>query len=84
MEAIAQVIKGQDIQDGDVVYSLNEEASQEVKDGPGFTKCLVSVTERVFPKKACKRRKMQFPVPDRVTTTKISCKEFVDILEDGI
>eukprot|EP00957_Ditylum_brightwellii_P125259 9548329-Ditylum_brightwellii.AAC.1 len=27
---------------------------------------------------------VQFPVPDRVTTTEISCKEFVDILEDGI
>eukprot|EP00957_Ditylum_brightwellii_P177980 13556679-Ditylum_brightwellii.AAC.1 len=25
-----------------------------------------------------------FPVPDGVTTTKISCKEFVDTLEDGI
>eukprot|EP00957_Ditylum_brightwellii_P097305 7411152-Ditylum_brightwellii.AAC.1 len=47
MDAIAQLIKGQDIQDGDTAYSLvksllkgdalqvfkNEEASQEVKDG---------------------------------------------------
>eukprot|EP00957_Ditylum_brightwellii_P053506 4055133-Ditylum_brightwellii.AAC.1 len=27
---------------------------------------------------------VHFPVPDRVTTTKISCKEFIDVLEDGI
>eukprot|EP00957_Ditylum_brightwellii_P204851 15341083-Ditylum_brightwellii.AAC.2 len=27
---------------------------------------------------------VQFPVPEGVTTTKISCKEFIDILEDGI
>eukprot|EP00957_Ditylum_brightwellii_P033670 2551909-Ditylum_brightwellii.AAC.1 len=27
---------------------------------------------------------VHFPVPDRVTATKISCKEFVDVLEDGI
>eukprot|EP00957_Ditylum_brightwellii_P031588 2395441-Ditylum_brightwellii.AAC.1 len=26
----------------------------------------------------------QLPVPDRVTTTKISCKEFVEVQEDGI
>eukprot|EP00957_Ditylum_brightwellii_P015942 1200477-Ditylum_brightwellii.AAC.1 len=26
---------------------------------------------------------VHFPVPDRVTTTKISCKDFVGILEDG-
>eukprot|EP00957_Ditylum_brightwellii_P064573 4899960-Ditylum_brightwellii.AAC.1 len=25
---------------------------------------------------------VQFPVPDRVTATKISCKEFIDVLED--
>eukprot|EP00957_Ditylum_brightwellii_P097861 7452506-Ditylum_brightwellii.AAC.1 len=65
MEAITQVIKGQDIQDGDVVYSLvksllkgdalqvfqNEEARQEIKDSLAFTKCLAAVTEHVFPKK---------------------------------
>eukprot|EP00957_Ditylum_brightwellii_P003616 274006-Ditylum_brightwellii.AAC.1 len=59
MGAIAQMIKGQDIQDGDAVYSLvksllkgdalqvfkNKEASQEIKDGPAFTKCLAAVTE---------------------------------------
>eukprot|EP00957_Ditylum_brightwellii_P036284 2747777-Ditylum_brightwellii.AAC.1 len=26
----------------------------------------------------------QFPVPDRVTATKISSEEFIDVLEDGI
>eukprot|EP00957_Ditylum_brightwellii_P172259 13114070-Ditylum_brightwellii.AAC.1 len=71
MEAIAQVIKGQDIQDGDVAYSLiksllkggalqvfqNEEESQEVKDTTAFTKCLVAVTKYVFPKKAYKMQK---------------------------
>eukprot|EP00957_Ditylum_brightwellii_P130347 9943172-Ditylum_brightwellii.AAC.1 len=126
MEAITQVIKGQDIQDGDAAYSLvksllkgdasqvfkNEEVNQEVKDGPAFTKCLMAVTEHVFPKKAYKTQKkyiqntrktlrlgshewisrmiklndylVQCLVPDRVTATKISCKEFVDVLEDGI
>eukprot|EP00957_Ditylum_brightwellii_P153501 11683027-Ditylum_brightwellii.AAC.1 len=71
MDAITQVIKGQDIQDGDAVYSLvksllkgdaqqvfkNEEASQDVKDGPNFTKSLDTVTEHVFPKKAYKTQK---------------------------
>eukprot|EP00957_Ditylum_brightwellii_P024067 1815105-Ditylum_brightwellii.AAC.1 len=71
MEAIMQVIKGQDIQDGDALYLLvisllkgdalkvfkNEEASQEVKDSPVFTKCLAAVTKHVFPKKACKTQK---------------------------
>eukprot|EP00957_Ditylum_brightwellii_P075642 5748540-Ditylum_brightwellii.AAC.1 len=126
MEAIMQVIKGQDIQDGDVAYSLvkslikgdalqafqNEEASQEVKDGPTFTKCLAAVTKHVFPKKPYKTQKkytqniskplrlgsckwisrmiklndylVHFPVPAGVTATKISCKEFVDVLEDRI
>eukprot|EP00957_Ditylum_brightwellii_P029705 2245179-Ditylum_brightwellii.AAC.1 len=27
---------------------------------------------------------VQFPVPDGVTATKISCKEFVNVLKDGI
>eukprot|EP00957_Ditylum_brightwellii_P035837 2716498-Ditylum_brightwellii.AAC.1 len=89
MEAIAQVIKSQDIQDGDAVYSLvksllkgdalqvfqNKEKFQEVKDSPVFTKCLAAVTKHTFPKKAYKTQK-------RVIATKISCKEFVDILED--
>eukprot|EP00957_Ditylum_brightwellii_P082665 6285579-Ditylum_brightwellii.AAC.1 len=71
MGAIAQVIKGQDIQDGDAAYLLvksllkgdalqifkNEEASQEIKDNPAFTKCLAAVTEHVFPKKAYKTQK---------------------------
>ena len=35
----------------------NEEASQETKDGPAFTKCLAAVTEHVFPKKAYKTQK---------------------------
>eukprot|EP00957_Ditylum_brightwellii_P150164 11435091-Ditylum_brightwellii.AAC.2 len=68
MEAIAQVIKGNDTQDRDAAYLLvksllkrddlqvfqNEEASQEVKDSLAFTKCLAAVTEHVFPKKAYK------------------------------
>ena len=71
MDAITQVIKRQDIQDGDVAYSLaksllkgdtlqvfkNKEASQDVKDGLIFTKCLAAVTEHVFPKKAYKTQK---------------------------
>eukprot|EP00957_Ditylum_brightwellii_P118190 9014280-Ditylum_brightwellii.AAC.1 len=71
MDAIAQVIKGQDIQDGDTEYSLvksllkgdalqvfkNKEASQEIKDGLAFTKCLAAVTEHIFPKKAYKTQK---------------------------
>eukprot|EP00957_Ditylum_brightwellii_P155181 11813220-Ditylum_brightwellii.AAC.1 len=71
MEAIMEVIKGQDIQDGDMVYSLvksllkgdssqvfkNEEECQEIKDGPAFTKCLMVVTEHVFCKQAYKRQK---------------------------
>eukprot|EP00957_Ditylum_brightwellii_P079757 6064372-Ditylum_brightwellii.AAC.1 len=66
MEAIIQVIKGQDIQGGDVAYSLvksllkrdalqvfkSKEESQEIKDGLAFTKYLVAVTKRIFPKKA--------------------------------
>eukprot|EP00957_Ditylum_brightwellii_P035865 2718337-Ditylum_brightwellii.AAC.1 len=98
MEAITQVIKGQNIQDGDAVHSLaksllkgdalqvfqNKEESQEIKDSTAFTKCLVAVTEHIFPRKHTKRRKMHFPVQDRVTTTKISCKEFIDILKDRI
>eukprot|EP00957_Ditylum_brightwellii_P004510 342781-Ditylum_brightwellii.AAC.1 len=59
MEAIVQVIKGQDIQDGDVAYSLvkslvkgdtlqvfqNKEERQEIKDSLVFTKCLAAVTK---------------------------------------
>eukprot|EP00957_Ditylum_brightwellii_P090244 6873129-Ditylum_brightwellii.AAC.1 len=59
MDAITQVIKGQDIQDRDAAYLLvksllrgdalqvfkNKEASQDVKDGLNFTKCLAAVTE---------------------------------------
>eukprot|EP00957_Ditylum_brightwellii_P069319 5262411-Ditylum_brightwellii.AAC.1 len=71
MDAIAQVIKGQDIQDRDAAYLLvmsllkgdtlqvfkNEDASQEIKDGPAFTKCLAGVTEQVFPKRVYKTQK---------------------------
>eukprot|EP00957_Ditylum_brightwellii_P189725 14442262-Ditylum_brightwellii.AAC.1 len=71
MDAITQVIKGQDIQDGDAAYLLvksllredalqvfnNKEPSQEVKDGPAFTKCLAAVMEHIFPKKAYKTQK---------------------------
>eukprot|EP00957_Ditylum_brightwellii_P167904 12781531-Ditylum_brightwellii.AAC.1 len=71
MDAIMQVIKGQDIQDGDMPYSLvksllkgdalqvfkNAEASQETKDGLTFTKCLAAVIEHMFPKKAYKTQK---------------------------
>eukprot|EP00957_Ditylum_brightwellii_P121683 9280004-Ditylum_brightwellii.AAC.1 len=59
VDAIAQVIKGQDIQDGKVAYSLlnilleggalqvfqNNKESQDVKDGSALTKCLVAVTK---------------------------------------
>eukprot|EP00957_Ditylum_brightwellii_P122110 9312539-Ditylum_brightwellii.AAC.1 len=126
MESITQVIKGQDIQDGDAAYSLvksllkgdtlqafqNKEESQEVKDGPVFIKCLAVVTEYVFHKKAYKTQKkyiqnihkplrlgsckwmlqmiklndylVHFLVPGRVNAAKISHKEFVDVLEEGI
>eukprot|EP00957_Ditylum_brightwellii_P145199 11059113-Ditylum_brightwellii.AAC.1 len=71
MEVITQVIKGQDIKDGDAAYSLvksqlkgdalqvfkNKEESQEIKDGLAFTKCLAAVTELVFPRKHTKHRK---------------------------
>eukprot|EP00957_Ditylum_brightwellii_P198922 15162078-Ditylum_brightwellii.AAC.1 len=71
MDAITQVIKGQDIQDRDAAYLLvksllkgdalqvfkNKDASQEVKDGPAFTKCLAAVMEHIFPKKAYKTQK---------------------------
>eukprot|EP00957_Ditylum_brightwellii_P136739 10427138-Ditylum_brightwellii.AAC.1 len=71
MDAITQVIKGHDIQDGDAAYLLvksllrgntlqvfkSKEASQEVKDGPAFTKCFAAVMEHVFPKKAYKTQK---------------------------
>eukprot|EP00957_Ditylum_brightwellii_P013090 988912-Ditylum_brightwellii.AAC.1 len=71
MDVITQVIKGQDIQDGDAAYSLvksllredalqvfnNEEACQEVKDDPVFTKCLAAVMEHIFPKKVYKTQK---------------------------
>eukprot|EP00957_Ditylum_brightwellii_P053166 4031331-Ditylum_brightwellii.AAC.1 len=64
VETIAQVIKRQDIQDGDAVYSLvksllkgvalqvfqNKEESQEAKDGAAFTICLAAVTEHKFAK----------------------------------
>eukprot|EP00957_Ditylum_brightwellii_P200124 15256379-Ditylum_brightwellii.AAC.1 len=66
-----QVIKRQDIQDGDAAYSLvkslpksdalqvfkNIEENKEVKDGPAFTKCLTAVTEHIFPRKAYKMQK---------------------------
>eukprot|EP00957_Ditylum_brightwellii_P161000 12257132-Ditylum_brightwellii.AAC.1 len=74
MDAIAQVIKGQDIQDRDAAYSLaksllkgdalqvfkNKEASQEIKDSLVFTKYLAAVTEHIFPKKAYKTQKNTF------------------------
>eukprot|EP00957_Ditylum_brightwellii_P147883 11260733-Ditylum_brightwellii.AAC.1 len=80
MDAIAQVIKGQDT----LQVFQNEEASQEVKDGLAFTKCLVAVTKHIFPRKHTNHKKMHLPVPDGVTATKISCNEFVDVLEDEI
>eukprot|EP00957_Ditylum_brightwellii_P144730 11024953-Ditylum_brightwellii.AAC.1 len=126
MEAITQVIKGRDIQDRDVAYSLvksllkgdalqvfqSKEESQKIKDGLSFTKCLAAVIKHAFPKKAYKMQKkyiqnirkllrlgsckwilqmiklndylVHFLVPDGVTATKISCKEFIGVLEDGI
>eukprot|EP00957_Ditylum_brightwellii_P027509 2079280-Ditylum_brightwellii.AAC.1 len=100
MDAIAQVIEGQDIQDGEAAYLLvkslmkgdalqvfkNKEASQDVKDSPAFTKCLTAVTEHVSPKKAYKNQKKYIRniLPDGVTTTKVAGEEFVDILGDGV
>eukprot|EP00957_Ditylum_brightwellii_P001215 95330-Ditylum_brightwellii.AAC.1 len=66
-----QIIKGQDIQNGDAAYLLvmsllkgdtlqvfqNKEASQEVKNGAALTKCLDAVTKHVFPKKTYKMQK---------------------------
>eukprot|EP00957_Ditylum_brightwellii_P170946 13011557-Ditylum_brightwellii.AAC.1 len=47
MEVIAQIIKGEDIQNGDTRDALqvfqNKEENQEIKDGPAFTKCLAAV-----------------------------------------
>eukprot|EP00957_Ditylum_brightwellii_P209616 15362484-Ditylum_brightwellii.AAC.1 len=74
MDAIMQVIKGQDIQDRDTPYLLeksllngdalqvfkNEEVSQGVKDGPNFTKCLAAVMEHVFPRRRIKPRRKSF------------------------
>eukprot|EP00957_Ditylum_brightwellii_P160058 12183975-Ditylum_brightwellii.AAC.2 len=71
MEVITQIIKDQDIQDGDAAYSLvkillkgdtlqvfqNKEESQEIKDSTAFTKCLAAVTKHIFPKKAYKTQK---------------------------
>eukprot|EP00957_Ditylum_brightwellii_P003001 229579-Ditylum_brightwellii.AAC.1 len=68
MEDIVQVIKGQDIHNGDAAYSLvksllkedalqvfkNKEESQEIKDCAVFTKYFAAVTEHIFPKKAYK------------------------------
>eukprot|EP00957_Ditylum_brightwellii_P159109 12109487-Ditylum_brightwellii.AAC.1 len=65
MEAIAQVIKGQDIQDGDVLYSLAKSLLKG--DALQLNDYLV-----------------HFLVSDRATATKISCKEFADVLEDRI
>eukprot|EP00957_Ditylum_brightwellii_P130261 9936983-Ditylum_brightwellii.AAC.1 len=49
MDAIAQsLLKGDALQ----VFK-----SQEIKDGPAFTKCLAAVTEHVFPKKAYNAQK---------------------------
>eukprot|EP00957_Ditylum_brightwellii_P183539 13980802-Ditylum_brightwellii.AAC.1 len=36
------------------------------------------------PRRHTNLEKIQFPVPDGVTATNISCEEFVDILEDEI
>eukprot|EP00957_Ditylum_brightwellii_P022612 1705703-Ditylum_brightwellii.AAC.1 len=88
MDAITQVIKGQDIQEGDDAYLLvksllrgdalqvfkNKEASQEVKDVPVFTKCLAAVMEHEWISQMIK----VFPVPDRVTTENIAREEFID------
>eukprot|EP00957_Ditylum_brightwellii_P123241 9396731-Ditylum_brightwellii.AAC.1 len=71
MEAIVQVIKGPDIQDGDAAYSLVKSLLKGMLYKPSRT------TNKV------KRLKMAW-IPNRVTATKISCKEIVDILEDGI
>eukprot|EP00957_Ditylum_brightwellii_P110055 8395063-Ditylum_brightwellii.AAC.1 len=74
MDAITQVIKGQEIQDRDATHLLvksllrggalqvfkNKEVSQDVKDGLNFTKCLAAVTEHVFPRRCIKPRRNIF------------------------
>eukprot|EP00957_Ditylum_brightwellii_P200896 15314127-Ditylum_brightwellii.AAC.1 len=71
INAISQVIKGQDIQDLEATYTLvksllrgdtlqvfqNKEANQEKRDSPAFMKCPRAITEHVFAKKACKIQK---------------------------
>eukprot|EP00957_Ditylum_brightwellii_P003628 274512-Ditylum_brightwellii.AAC.1 len=102
MEAIMQVIKGQDIQDGDMSYSLVKSLLKEMPNKSSKMKkhvkrlrtarCLLNALRLLLNTYSPRRRKKlrkstsrtSFPVPDRVTATKISCKEFVDVLEDGI
>eukprot|EP00957_Ditylum_brightwellii_P064997 4930192-Ditylum_brightwellii.AAC.1 len=74
IDIIAQVIKGQDLQDRDAAYLLiksllkgdalqvfkNKEVSQEIKDDLAFTKCLAAVMEHVFPRRPTRRRKNTF------------------------
>eukprot|EP00957_Ditylum_brightwellii_P130208 9932730-Ditylum_brightwellii.AAC.1 len=98
MEAITQVIKGQDIQDKDAVYLLvksllkgdalqvfkNEETSQKIRMAQHLLNALRLSPNTSFPRKPTRRRKIHFPVLDRVTATKIVCKEFVDVLEDRV
>eukprot|EP00957_Ditylum_brightwellii_P198395 15118393-Ditylum_brightwellii.AAC.1 len=71
IDAITQIIKGQDTQDGEAAYSLvksllkrdalqvfkNGEENHQVKDGKAFSKCLAAVTKHVFPKKAYNMQK---------------------------
>eukprot|EP00957_Ditylum_brightwellii_P115986 8848323-Ditylum_brightwellii.AAC.1 len=71
IDSISKVIKGQDIQDSEAVYTLvksllwrdtlqvfqNKETVQKERDGPAFTKCLGAVTEHIFPNEAYKIQK---------------------------
>eukprot|EP00957_Ditylum_brightwellii_P084217 6403706-Ditylum_brightwellii.AAC.1 len=71
IDAISQVVKGQDNQDSKADFILvknllrrdalqvfqNKEASQAEGDNLAFTKCLAAITEHAFPKKVYKMQK---------------------------
>eukprot|EP00957_Ditylum_brightwellii_P029940 2266144-Ditylum_brightwellii.AAC.1 len=91
MEAIEQVIKVQDIQDGDAVYSLvkslqkggtlqvfqNKEVSQEVKDGPAFTKCLAAYVD-ILEDRIPYQWKLEFEKKGLYSSSS-TLKEFLDV-----
>eukprot|EP00957_Ditylum_brightwellii_P031752 2408074-Ditylum_brightwellii.AAC.1 len=109
MEAIVQVIKGQDIQDGDAVYSLVKSLLKGMLYKSSRMRKQVKMLRtawhllnalRLSPNTYSQRRHrkhrkrtsktsindylVHLLVPDGVTVMKISCAEFVGVLEDGI